>query len=292
MSETTITSIKNNSSPELRVAFDVEAYFTRIGYSGKMEATIEALKSIHLLHAQTIPFENLSPFLRLPVLLDIDSIFAKLVLNGRGGYCFEHNLLLMHVLKLLGFQVRGLAARVLWNIPEEIMTARGHMLLLVQINNESFIADVGFGGLTLTAPLVLKTDVEQKTPHEYFKIIKSGDDYILHAKVQGIWKRIYSFGLHENFLPDYEVTSWYLSNHPSSHFVTGLIAALPFEKGRHTLRNGDFATHYLDGNHDRKRFENVSDLRETLEKTFGIVLPETPSIDTSLQSLIKLSTKK
>ena len=133
------------------------------------------------------------------------------------------------------------------------MTARGHMLLLVEIDRDYFIADVGFGGLTLTAPLALKPDLEQDTPHEKFKLTQSADDYVLMAKVQGAWKRIYRFGLQENFLIDYEVTSWYLSNHPTSHFVTGLIAALPFEKGRHTLRNNDFATHYLDGSHERKR---------------------------------------
>ena len=117
------------------------------------------------------------------------------------------------------------------------------------------------------------------------------DDYVLQAKVQGAWKRIYRFGLQENFLIDYEVTSWYLSNHPTSHFVTGLIAALPFEKGRHALRNNDFATHYLDGSHERKRFDNVADLRFTLETTFGIRLPQVPSIDSSLVRIIQLPTK-
>ena len=143
----------------------------------------------------------------------------------------------------------------------------------------------------MTSPLALKPDLEQNTPHEKFKLIQSADDYVLLANVQDVWKRIYSFGLQENFLIDYEVTSWYLSNHPTSHFVTGLIAAIPFDKGRHTLRNNDFATHYLDGSHERKRFDNVSDLRYTLETTFGIRLPQVPSIDSSLVRIIQVSTK-
>ena len=167
----------------------------------------------------------------------------------------------MEVLKTLGYSVKGSGARVLWNIPEGIVTARGHMLLLVEIGDGDYIADVGFGGLTLTSPLALKPDLEQDTPHEKFKLIQISNDYALQAKVQGGWKPVYRFGLQENFLIDYEVTSWYLSNHPTSHFVTGLIAAIPFEKGRHALRNYDFATHYLDGSHERKRFDNVADLR-------------------------------
>lgn len=286
--DSSIAAVSDNKT------FNLQRYFQRIGYAGGMEPTLDTLRAIHLHHAQAIPFENLNPFLRIPVVLDIDSLYQKLVLNKRGGYCFEHNLLLCEVLRAMGYSVRGLAARVLWNIPEGTITARGHMLLLVEINQNQFIADVGFGGLTLTAPLILQPDIEQQTPHELFKLSQSrgNGDYILHAKVQGIWKRIYSFGLQENFLPDYEVTSWYLSNHPNSHFVTGLIAALPFENGRHTLRNNDFATHYLDGSHDRKRFDNAADLRKVLQEIFQLSLPEVPHLDDNLHRLILQMLKK
>ncbi len=266
--------------------FDIQEYFKRIGYTRSHESSIETLRAIHLRHAQSIPFENLNPFLGIPVVLDIDSLYQKLVLNNRGGYCFEHNLLLMHVLKALGFNVKGLAARVLWNVPEGIITARGHMLLLVDIGGQQFIADVGFGGLTLTAPLWLAFDIEQQTPHERFKLTQTAHEILLEAKVQGIWKRIYSFGLQENFLPDYEVASWYLSNHPTSHFVTGLIAALPFDRGRHALRNNDFVTHYLDGTHERKRFDNPADLRHVLENTFGIRLPDVENLEALFSRII------
>jgi N-hydroxyarylamine O-acetyltransferase len=286
MSQASIDSALD--SPKVNQArFHLDGYFKRIGYVGSADVSLETLRTIHLQHAQSIPFENLNPFLRIPVGLDIDSLYQKLVLDRRGGYCFEHNLLLAEVLKTLGFRVKGLGARVLWNIPDGVMTARGHMLLLVEIDHDYFIADVGFGGMTLTAPLLLTPDVEQATPHESFRLIQVGDEYMLQAKVQGDWKRIYRFGLQENFLVDYEVASWYLSNHPTSHFVTGLIAAIPFENGRHTLRNNDFATHYLDGSHERKSFDNVADLRFTIETTFGIRLPEIPSIDSSLTRIIQ-----
>lgn len=287
MSQPSIDSALDSQTVN-KTKFNLDGYFKRIGYVGSTDPTLETLRSIHLRHAQSIPFENLNPFLRIPVVLDIDSLYQKLVLDGRGGYCFEHNLLLTEVLKSMRYSVKGLGARVLWNTPEGIVTARGHMLLLVEIDHDYFIADVGFGGLTLTAPLALIPNLEQDTPHEKFKLIQIANDYVLQAKVQGAWKRIYSFGLQENFLIDYEVTSWYLSNHPTSHFVTGLIAALPFENGRHTLRNNDFATHYLDGSHERKRFDNVADLQFTLETTFGIRLPQIPSIDSSLERIIQV----
>ncbi len=267
--------------------FDINGYFSRIGYNGIPDPTFESLKDIHRQHAQSIPFENLNPFLRIPVDLNIHSLYKKLVLDGRGGYCFEHNLLLMEALRASGFMVRGLAARVLWNTPEGVVTPRGHMLLLVTLDEKSFVADVGFGGLTLTSPLSLDVDLVQQTPHEQFKLTRSGDDYLMHAKVQGIWKKVYSFTLQENFLQDYEVASWYLSNNPTSHFITGLIAALPFEHGRHVLRNADFATHYLNGGHERRTMDSVAELKNTLQDVFKIVLPRVPHIDEYLERIIR-----
>jgi N-hydroxyarylamine O-acetyltransferase len=139
---------------------------------------------------------------------------------------------------------------------------------------------------------LLRPDISQDTPHGNFRLIQAADEYILEAKVMGTWKRVYRFGLQEQFLVDYEVSSWYLSNHPTSHFVTGLIAALPFEKGRHALRNNEFATHYLDGSHERKRFDSVVDLQIALEKTFGIKLPEIDSLSSDLERIIQIPTKK
>jgi N-hydroxyarylamine O-acetyltransferase len=272
--------------------FDLNGYFSRIAYTGSPEPTLETFRQIHRQHAQSIPFENLNPFLRIPVDLNIHALYEKLVLNKRGGYCFEHNLLLMEALRAIGFTVRGLAARVLWNTPEGVVTPRGHMLMLIYLEEKYFVADVGFGGLTLTAPLLLETDIAQQTPHEDFKLTRSGDDYLMLAKVQGIWKRVYSFTLQENFLQDYEVASWYLSNNPTSHFITGLIAALPFESGRHVLRNGDFATHFLNGGHERRTIENVVDLKNTLQNVFRIALPNVPHIDEYLERIIHKPIKK
>lgn len=279
-------------SADRTLEFDLNGYFSRIGYAGNHEPTLETLKQIHRLHAQSIPFENLNPFLRIPVDLNIHSLYKKLVLDKRGGYCFEHNLLLMEALRTIGVTVQGLAARVLWNIPEGVVTPRGHMLLLITLEEKRFVADVGFGGLTLTAPLLLQEDIAQQTPHEDFKLMRTENDYLLLAKVQGSWKRVYSFTLQENVLQDYEVASWYLSNNPTSHFITGLIAALPFENGRHVLRNGDFATHFLNGSHERRTIDSVDDLKNTLQNIFTIVLPDVSHLDEYLARVIHKPVKK
>ena len=112
----------------------------------------------------------------------LQSIQRKLVGARRGGYCFEHNLLFRGVLDALGFRTRSLGARVVWGRTDAEMPARTHMLLLVDLEGRTYLADVGFGGVTLTAPLVLETGREQATPHEPFRLDSIGDERLSCCK--------------------------------------------------------------------------------------------------------------
>ena len=265
---------------------DLNSYFQRIGYAGPRTATLDTLRALHLHHAQAIAFENLDPLCGRPVRLDLPSLEQKLVHGSRGGYCFEHNLLFSHVLRELGFNVTGLAARVLWNAPESAIRPRGHMLLRVDLPNGAYIADVGFGGLTLTGPLRLVTDVAQTTPHEPFRLIGADGDFVLQALLRDTWRPLYRFDLQQQFPADYEVTSWYLSNHPESHFVRNLMAARPAPDRRYGLFNNQLTVHHLDGNTEQRTLRSAAEIRATLETCFGLRLPNDPQIDAALTRLI------
>jgi N-hydroxyarylamine O-acetyltransferase len=269
--------------------FDLDAYLERIGYTGPRRATIDTLEAIHARHPQAIPFENLNPLLRWPVRLDTASLQQKLVRGGRGGYCFEQNLLLFHALRALEFEVTGLAARVLWNAPEGDVRARTHMLLLVDLDDRPYVADVGFGGLTLTAPLRLQPDIEQATPHEPFRLIKAGaanDAFVMQARFGGEWRPLYRFDLQEQLLPDYEVTNWYLSNHPDSRFVTGLIAARADRGCRYALSNNELAVHHMNGQTERRVLASAAAVRAALGETFRLTLPAGPELEAALERLL------
>lgn len=268
---------------------DLDAYFKRIGYEGARRPTLDTLAAIQLRHTETIAFENLNPLMGWPVRLDVESLQQKLVRDGRGGYCFEQNLLLKHTLDALGFHVTGLATRVLWNMPEGTVPPRSHMLLLVDLDGERYIVDVGFGGVTLTGPLRLETDIEQTTPHEPFRLVKTQEEFegfIEQVKIDGRWVSLYRFSLAEQLLPDYEMANWYISTHPDSRFVTGLLAARPTPDRRYGLRNNQLTVHHRAGGKDRRVITSVADMRETLEGEFRIVLPEAPELDGALARLI------
>jgi N-hydroxyarylamine O-acetyltransferase len=268
---------------------DLDAYFRRIGIAKLKSPTIDTLRAIQLAHPQAIAFENINPFLHWPVRLDLPSIEEKLVRGGRGGYCFEQNLLLSAALRALGFSVRQLAARVLWRQPEDAITPRSHMLLLVDVGGEKYISDVGFGGMTLTAPLGFETDVEQPTPHEPFRLVERAGYFLLQAKVHGEWLPVYRFDMQEQYLADYEVSNWYLSNFSGSHFVTGLIAARPAPGRRYTLANNVLTVHHTGGKTERLVLTSPGELREVLEREFLLRLPDRPEFDAALQRLTALA---
>lgn len=266
---------------------NLDAYFRRIGYRGRREPTLDVLQALVLHHTQAIAFENLNPWLRWPVYLDLASLQHKLVRNGRGGYCFEQNTLFSHVLQALGFPVTRLAARVVWGRPADAQSPRSHMLLCITIDEQPYLADVGFGGNTPTGVLRLETDIVQETSHEPFRLVRMGKEYLLQAEVRETWAPLYRFDLQEQLPADYEVSNWYVATHPHSHFVTGLSVARPGEGRRYTLHNTELAIHHLGGETERHVLTSVGELRATLTETFRLTLPEEPALDLALQRLVE-----
>jgi N-hydroxyarylamine O-acetyltransferase len=266
-------------------SFDLDAYLERIGYSGPRSATLDTLEAVHALHPAAIPFENLNPLLGWPVALDVDALQAKLVAGGRGGWCFEHNTLFRHALEGLGFSVISLAARVLWNAaPESPIGPRSHMLLRVDLNGLPYIADVGFGGNVLTAPLRLEPQVVQTTPHELHRLVPLEDGFVLEALLSEQWMALYRFTLEPQFPADYEVSNWYLCHHPSSFFRQMLIGARVRPEGRCALRNNELAIHRKSGT-EKRTLEGATALRSCLEVDFGLRLPEAPELVAMLERL-------
>ena len=279
---------------------DLDAYFERIGYSGEGDPTLDTLRQIQLLHTKSIAFENINPFLGLPVRLDPASLERKLVRDRRGGYCYEHNLLLKHVLDGLGYKVAGLAARVLWNLPPGSITACTHMLLRVDLTGQAYIVDAGFGGPVPTGPLRLEPDTVQETPHGPSRLVLSSGEFILQSYIGNKWRPLYRFDLKERFQVDYEVFNYYLSTSPNSPFVTDLLVAKPGSNCRSTLhtncligRQVDIgpertclatsAEHCIDGGSRRRDFTTVGDIIQSLEDVFNLSLPISMDLEAKLQ---------
>lgn len=246
------------------------AYFARIGWSDSASVDIETLKALHLQHNGAIPFENLDVLLPREMQLDDLSLEEKLVTAHRGGYCFEQNGVFERALREIGFNVRSLLGRVVLANPSSL-PPRTHRLLLVELQGEQWIADVGFGGQTLTAPIRLQADIEQQTPHGEYRLVQEGDDWILQFRHHDHWQSMYRFDLVVQHQSDYLMGNFWSAHWPQSHFRHHLLMCrhLP-DGGKLTLTNFHF-TRYQDGRAiEQINLPDVASLYALLQEQFGL----------------------
>jgi len=260
-------------------------YFARIGYASSPRPDLETLAILHALHPRAIPFENLSTLLGEPVPLDLEALQEKLVERGRGGYCFEQNALFKAVLEAIGFEVLPLAARVVWNRAAGYENPRTHMVLVVIIDGRRYLADVGFGAVTLTAPLELVTGIEQTTPHERFRLVAEGDEYELEVCFEQGWRATYRFDLQPQTPIDYEVLNHYVATHPSSHFRTRLMAGRPTADARYALGDTELTVYRRGVATESRRLDTRAAIAAALVESFGIALPRGPRLDEALDRI-------
>jgi N-hydroxyarylamine O-acetyltransferase len=259
-------------------ASDLDAYFARIGYDGPRAPTLATLHAITAAHTSTIPFENLSILLGQPVDLEVEALFGKLVHAGRGGYCFEQNGLLLHVLEALGFHVAPLSARVRLQRPRDFIPPRTHVFLRVEVEGESWLTDVGVGGVSLTSAIRLDADGEQATPHEPRRIVREGARLFHQVRFgqapEPDWEDVCEFTLEEMPDIDRELGNWFTSAHPRSHFKNRLIVARAASDGaRVTLLNDELKIRRRDGRAESRTIATPEELLEILDGHFGLSFP-------------------
>lgn len=253
------------------MTIDLDAYCRRIRYAGERTPTMQTLHALCEAHVKAIPFENLDVLLGRGIDLSAEAVDAKLLGAGRGGYCFEHNTLLLRVLGALGFVVTPISARVRLQRPRDFTPPRSHVFLRVELDGASWLADVGVGGLSPTSALKLALDVEQPTPHETRRIVQEGASYFHQAKLGESWADVCEFTLEEMPPIDREVANWFTSTHPQSHFRNRLMAARALDDGaRMTLLNRELTLRLRDGSAESWKLDSDAALLEALGRHFDL----------------------
>jgi N-hydroxyarylamine O-acetyltransferase len=256
------------------MSVDISAYFARIGYEGASEPTIAVLRELHARHPARIAFEGLDSFLGRPVEIDPEAIQTKLVHGRRGGYCHEHNALFHDVLATLGFSVVALGGRVVWMTPGRSAPLT-HRLTLIELADGPFIADVGFGGQTPTAPLRLEPGLEQATSHGTYRIVRDGQLYETQMQLSERWAPMYHFTLAPQTRADFEMANWFTSTHPRGRFTRNLIVARIVGERRVSLLNASLTVRGPEGSMEQRALSDAYDLREVLEDVMDLDLPVT-----------------
>jgi N-hydroxyarylamine O-acetyltransferase len=194
-----------------------------------------------------------------------------MIIGGRGGYCFEQNMLFRAGLRSLGYKLTSLQGRVVRGLDIDAPRPAIHMLLIVHLPEGDYLADVGFGNLAPTAPLLLKPHVEQDTPHETMRFIDVGGELTLQSRLGDKWEHIYRVIPYPRYDGEYEITNWYTGTHPDAPYLSNMIAARPGpNRTRITLFNARVIVRHADGRADRRTLHGVGQYSSVLRDEFGL----------------------
>lgn len=212
---------------------DWRKYLERIHYTGDTTPGEDVLKNLQRNHLLNIPFENLDIHLGRPLSLKTRDLFNKIVLNRRGGFCYELNGLFFELLHSLGFLVTRISARVFdqGNYGPEF----DHLALIVDLPEARYLCDVGFGEFA-GEPLKIELDLIQSDPGGDYLIDRFDEQSFRVSRMEaGKPKPQYIFKDEPRAMIDFESMCLYHQSSPQSHFTRQRLITMLTETGRVTL---------------------------------------------------------
>lgn len=246
---------------------DLLNYLKRIKYSGEVTPSIEVLNQLQQSHLLHVPFENLDIHYGKPISLDIDPLYQKVVENHRGGFCYELNGLFFELLISLGFKAKRISARV-FDQEKGYGPEFDHLAILVDIQGNLYLTDVGFGEFSMK-PLLLELNlVQQDVTGEY--LIDRYDDscYRVNRSIKGLWVPQYLFTGQEREIWEFSAMCRYHQTSPESHFTQKRICSMPIENGRVTITGNVLKIRDKEAVQETV-LASESEFREALRRFFG-----------------------
>lgn len=245
----------------------ISQYLDRLGFEGSAAPDLDTLRQIQYRHVTTIPFENLDIMDKIPLDLDADALFEKIVLRRRGGICYEQNLLFLGLLEKLGFCVTLLSS-----MHPKYMVEFDHIFLMVDLEGERWLTDVGFADNCLR-PLRFTLDrqwqddgrtryrFKQESDESYHLLkLKDGEDFVQ-----------FIFTLTPRNAPEcYERCRWYQTS-PKSRFTQGRLVTLDRPDGRITMVD-EYHLKTKDTEKTKVEIDSHAQFEGYLRDDFGIIL--------------------
>lgn len=252
---------------------DAAAYLERINATHS-DCSLADLDQLILAHQLSVPFEDLdSNYYKKAVSCSIEDLYQKIVVNRRGGYCFEQNALFVSLLQALGYKAFSGQAKVIRgkdiNTPILIL----HRVNFVEFEDGLYFCDVGYGGPMPSFAIRVEDGSSRTCNGETFHI----------RKVDGPWwiiSRTTSDGTIEDVLMfdtaptencDFFVLSHYASTSPLSVFVQLRLVNLRLENGSVSITNDSF-TRTENGKTSSCTIESDEQLKALLKEHFNICL--------------------
>ena len=254
---------RNDSMP-------IDRYLRRIGIEGGPNLSVDFLDRLQRTHIRHVPFEALDIIpLRRPFSLEPEAMYAKIVTNRRGGFCFELNGLLAVMLERIGFGVDRKAAHFI-DDPDGVGDLFDHMPLLVTVpgDGSQWLVDVAAGRQTSDGIVPLDAVSDDGRYRTGF------DGELWHYEMRnpdGTWRPTIAWMPETYPLTQFEARSHVLQTDPESPFMPGAICTLMTDTGRVTLSKSTL----IETKHGRRTEHEIRDLagiRDVLSRRFGIDL--------------------
>ncbi len=248
---------------------NVKEYINRINYKGDVKPNLEVLKELQEKHLLNVPFENLDIHNKRPIELDVAKFYNKVVIEKRGGFCYELNGLFHHLLNTVGFKSKIISARVYDSKKTDFGKEYDHMAIIVEWNQNEYLVDVGFGEFAFN-PLIIEPNKIQKDPRGNFVVEQINGGFTV-SKLSGQVNSIeYKFTIKSRELNEFQGMCEYHQISPNSHFTQKKLISKPTKDGRVSI-TGNTLKITREGVVHKKIELLASEYAEQLFKWFGLM---------------------
>lgn len=266
----------------------IEKLLSRIQCDQLPDSDLNGLFSLDQAYRRAIPFENLDPLAGIAVSSGLESIVEKILINGRGGWCFELNQLFGETLCIAGFKIEYRLARVGYRRP-----AFGpliHLVLMVELEQQQWLLDVGFGGPGPTEPLLISSQDCSTSDGEQFRFERGlRGDLTLYRWISDEWSRLYRIEPFEVLPIDIEMANHFTATWPKSPFRGKFICAAFDGNINWTLEGNDLVQRgYQWCELSRTPIEGPEQLKALFENTFRIQVSDSQLQSAWLQAMNNL----
>lgn len=240
------------------------AYLADLGLSPQ-PPSLEALGDIVRRHVARYAFASIGPRLGDELPIDPPALLDRIVVRGRGGYCFEQNGLLFAVLDELGYPVRLQMARVLLSgNPHPGLT---HRVTRATVGDVEYLVDVGFG--PQGPPFPVRIDGTPSGDGRY-RVTRIDDiSFRLETTADGEWLALYRFDDVAYGQSDADLGHFYSHRHPEAAFVNALVGSRILDDEVRSLRNREY--HVIrSGERSIVTVADADDLHRILTEELGL----------------------
>ncbi|MBV7440430.1 arylamine N-acetyltransferase [Weeksellaceae bacterium TAE3-ERU29] len=214
---------------------NIKEYLNRIKYKERLSLNFETLQRLQKQHLLCVPFENLDIHYSVPIYLDMDRIYHKIIKNKRGGFCYELNGLFCMLLQEIGFDAKMISVRVYNEKTGDFGEEFDHMAIIVTLEETEYLVDVGFGKFSIS-PLTLELEVMQSDNCNNYIIEKYDNQYFLVSEIIKNEKEYkYLFSEIERELLEFTEMCKYHQTDSESHFTQNKLSTKLTTHGRITI---------------------------------------------------------